>query len=305
MTLMVKKHAATIATMGFRVWEGHPTVMAATHQHHDIELNLVTSGAIEYRMGGREVRVDTGELVVFWAAIPHQLTRVADATAMAWAVFPLSWLRDWRGSEDLSRRLLCGEVLVMPQDAPRDQLDARRWNQMLQRDDERWQRVAALEIEARTRRLAIEGSEHWLATRDVGRGGRSGSATGQRPSTTTRPRTGTGTGTIAAPAEQMVHLLVERFREPLQVADVAATTGLNPTYAMRLFRREVGMTIIEFLTRQRVYEAQHLLVTTDRPVLDVAMDSGFGSISQFHTAFRRIVGTSPRAFRRGAPGIGV
>ncbi len=280
--------------MGFRVWDGRPKIMADTHQHHDIELNFVLSGWIEYRMGGRELAIGAGELGVFWAAAPHQLTRVAEGTTMAWVVFPLSWLRDWRGSEDLTRRMLCGEILVMAQDKTRDPRDVSRWQWMLSQDDDRWRRVAALEVEARTRRLAIEGQDRWIATRH----GDGGAAPRRRPGPHAVDRT------IAQPIEQMITLLVERFREPLRVADVASPTGLNPTYAMRLFRREVGLTIVDFLTRQRVYEAQHLLLTTDRSILDVAMDSGFGSTSQFHTAFRRIVGVSPRAFRRGAPAIG-
>lgn len=286
---MVKKQATRLPPMGFRAWRARPRPMGDTHQHNDIELNLVEAGWVEYLMGGRRIRLEAGRLALFWASVPHQLTRSEPDAAMMWVVFHLEWMRDWQVADELTARLVRGQMLVTTQHGRRDIEDAGRWIQMLGRNDARWRRVAALEVEARVRRLGLEGDGLWVTAA-------SGSARGAR----TSEERGENTAAVTSAVERMALLLTQRFREPLRVADVADHAGLNANYAMRLFRRELGVTIVEFLTRQRVFAAQHLLLTTDHSVLDVALDSGFGSLSRFHVAFRGIVGASPAAFRRAS-----
>jgi transcriptional regulator GlxA family with amidase domain len=100
----------------------------------------------------------------------------------------------------------------------------------------------------------------------------------------------------------MTAFLTRRCREPIAVEDVAAHVSLHPHYAMRLFRKHMGMSIIDYLTRQRVAEVQRRLLTSDEPLLSIAHQSGFGSASRFHQAFRRLTGTTPDRFRRQAAG---
>ena len=57
------------------------------------------------------------------------------------------------------------------------------------------------------------------------------------------------------------------------------------------------MTLREYLTQQRLSQAQRLLATTDSKVVDVAFASGFGSVSQFYDVFTRYCGQSPNHFR--------
>jgi AraC family transcriptional regulator, melibiose operon regulatory protein len=286
--------ATRLPPMGFRAWRTQPRPMENTHQHHDLELNLVEAGWVEYLMGGQRIRIRAGQLALFWAAVPHQMTRVDAGAVMAWVVFPLEWLRDWHLADELTTRLVRGQMLVTRQQPRLDGDDATRWIDMLARDDVRWRRLAALEVEARIGRMALEGDGQWLAADASHRDDTDLAETTGQAAT---PRAGHH---VTSPVERMALLLTEHFRQPLRVDDVAGHVGLNPSYAMRLFRRELGVTIVEFLTRQRVFAAQHLLLTTDRSVLNVALDSGFGSLSQFHAAFRRIVHTSPAAFRRAA-----
>ncbi len=104
-------------------------------------------------------------------------------------------------------------------------------------------------------------------------------------------------------AERLCAYIAQHYAEPISVADIAGAMGLNPTYAMGLFRAAFGRTILSYLTQYRVAHAQRLLATTDRPILDVASECGFGSVSRFYEAFGASCGLSPRAYRlsmRGA-----
>ena len=81
------------------------------------------------------------------------------------------------------------------------------------------------------------------------------------------------------------------------MAEIAEALGFHPNYLMRLFRRVSGMTLLEYIAQQRVALAQRLLATTSLKVIDVAMESGFGSVCRFHTVFARLCGTTPRQYR--------
>jgi AraC family transcriptional regulator, melibiose operon regulatory protein len=73
--------------------------------------------------------------------------------------------------------------------------------------------------------------------------------------------------------------------------------GLNPNYAMTVFREGCGLSLWEYVTRLRISHAQRLLLTTDWTMERVALDCGFGSSSRFFAAFRRICGMTPRQYR--------
>jgi AraC-like DNA-binding protein len=98
--------------------------------------------------------------------------------------------------------------------------------------------------------------------------------------------------------EQMACLIAQRYTERLTVEAIGRAVGLHPNYAMSLFQKSFGTTLIDYLTQHRVSHAQRLLATTDQKIVEIALDSGFGSISRFNDAFRRaITGGSIRCRR--------
>src|SRR6202012_4816587 len=52
-------------------------------------------------------------------------------------------------------------------------------------------------------------------------------------------------------AEQMAQMIARRYAEPLTIDMIAATVNLHPNYAMSLFRKAFGMTLIDYLTQHR------------------------------------------------------
>ena|SRR5476649_1655420 len=96
----------------------------------------------------------------------------------------------------------------------------------------------------------------------------------------------------------MACFIAQRYTERLTVEEIGKFVKLHPNYAMNLFQKTFGTTLINYLTQHRVSHAQRLLVTTDSTIADVAFDSGFNSISRFNDAFRRAGGCSPREYRR-------
>jgi len=56
--------------------------------------------------------------------------------------------------------------------------------------------------------------------------------------------------------------------------------------------------LLKYVTQHRLSHAQRLLVTTDDLVVNIALKSGFGSLSRFNEAFRQAFGCTPREYRR-------
>lgn len=72
---------------------------------------------------------------------------------------------------------------------------------------------------------------------------------------------------------------------------------MNPNYAMSLFKKRCGLTIRGYLAHLRVTHAQRLLLEGNAKVADVALESGFATLSAFYDAFASRVKMSPRQFQ--------
>jgi AraC-like DNA-binding protein len=71
---------------------------------------------------------------------------------------------------------------------------------------------------------------------------------------------------------------------------------------LRTFAKVVGVTPHQYLVRSRLRRAARLLADDARPISDVALDVGFGDLSNFVRTFHRAAGLSPRRFRQAAKG---
>lgn len=109
-------------------------------------------------------------------------------------------------------------------------------------------------------------------------------------------------GPGASADRRRAHAAIERieagFAEPLSLADLAAEAGLSPYHFLRVFRRVTGTTPHQYLVSARLRHAARLLLSSGRPVTDIAYDAGFSDLSNFVRTFHRAVGLSPRAFSR-------
>lgn len=80
----------------------------------------------------------------------------------------------------------------------------------------------------------------------------------------------------------------------------ARQAGLSPFHFLRSFRSVTGVTPHQYLLRSRLRRAARLLSIGDLPVTDVALDCGFGDLSNFVRTFGRAAGLPPAAFRSRA-----
>jgi transcriptional regulator GlxA family with amidase domain len=91
---------------------------------------------------------------------------------------------------------------------------------------------------------------------------------------------------------------VAELHRPLTVGHLARHAGMATRTFARLFREQLGVTPMAWLTEQRILEAQRLLEATDLLVEDVARRCGFGSAVTLRSQLIRRCGTTPSAYRR-------
>jgi transcriptional regulator GlxA family with amidase domain len=110
----------------------------------------------------------------------------------------------------------------------------------------------------------------------------------------------------AAPTGREVRRVVEAIRfvesdaaRPVQLQDLAAIAGMSKYHFLRVFRRLTGVTPHQYLIGARMRRAALGLASSRRPVLDVALDAGFGDLSTFNKRFRATFGLTPTQYRAG------
>jgi AraC family transcriptional regulator len=84
----------------------------------------------------------------------------------------------------------------------------------------------------------------------------------------------------------------------LTLGSLAREAGLSPYHFLRTFEGLTGVTPHQYVLRARLREAAMRLAAEPARVLDIALDCGFGDVSNFNHAFRAEFGVSPRVFRQ-------
>jgi transcriptional regulator GlxA family with amidase domain len=85
--------------------------------------------------------------------------------------------------------------------------------------------------------------------------------------------------------------------EELTLTDLARAAKLSPFHFLRTFQDLTGVTPHQYVMRARLRRAATRLILEPDRILDVALASGFGDVSNFNRAFRSEFASNPRAYR--------
>lgn len=94
-----------------------------------------------------------------------------------------------------------------------------------------------------------------------------------------------------------IDYIYDHLHTRITVASLAACTGLNPSYLSRLFKKETGMTISEYIQSRKVETAKNMLAYSDFSTAQIASILAFSSQSYFTEVFRKRTGMTPLRYR--------
>ncbi|HBE76717.1 MAG TPA: hypothetical protein DDW65_02885 [Firmicutes bacterium] len=95
--------------------------------------------------------------------------------------------------------------------------------------------------------------------------------------------------------------IAENYARTISVQDIAEYVHLTPNYLSSIFKAEMGVKLVDYLTEVRIERAKKLLNTTTARIYEIAEAVGFPNDSYFGTVFKRHVGVTPAEFRGNSP----
>jgi AraC-like DNA-binding protein len=98
---------------------------------------------------------------------------------------------------------------------------------------------------------------------------------------------------------QAKEYLLKNLSADLHLNHVARHLRISPEHLARTFKEETGQTVFTYLQHLRLEKAKTYLIGSDRSIAAIAGMTGFGSLSLFSRNFKRYVGASPLAYRKG------
>ncbi|MGG1484946.1 Ada metal-binding domain-containing protein [Peribacillus castrilensis] len=95
----------------------------------------------------------------------------------------------------------------------------------------------------------------------------------------------------------VIAFLVNQYNQKVELKDIANHVGVSSYYLERLFKKETLETPRSYLEKIRVDKAAYLLTSTSRTNLEICLEVGFQSPSNFYKVFRRMKNCSPSEYR--------
>jgi AraC-like DNA-binding protein len=250
------------------------------HRHDEIEiLFFPNKSPTTVRFGAQIIEIQPEHTVLFWGAIPHQLMHIEDENLQYWVALPPETFLYFDLSPSIVRDVMNGKILVESDQELRsiDLASYPVWKREASSSQPDVRQTLLMSLESRLRRFRPMGA----------------SADSLHPP---QPKLLVHQNKNAF--KNMYDYITLNFRSPINVTSIADAAGLHPNYAISLFKQKCGINISTLITMLRVYEAQRLILTTDQKIVDIAMDTGFNSMSNFYKSFKKITYKNPSDYRQ-------
>lgn len=100
------------------------------------------------------------------------------------------------------------------------------------------------------------------------------------------------------PIRVVKQYIAAHYREALTLEQVSAAAELSPAYFSTIFKKDTGMTFLEYLSKVRMDKAKQLLKETNRTVADICAAVGYSDVRYFTKSFTKYSGLKPNEYRK-------
>ena len=87
--------------------------------------------------------------------------------------------------------------------------------------------------------------------------------------------------------DKMIEYIDEHYQQKLELEDIARIGGYNVAYTSQFFKRQMGISFVDYVLRLRLRDATTQLTSTDEAVARIASSCGFADIKAFNVAFKK------------------
>ena len=98
--------------------------------------------------------------------------------------------------------------------------------------------------------------------------------------------------------KKIFNYIEQNYRDNISLSDIASVAGFNESYFCRFFKGATGRTLVEYLNEYRCHIARRRLENDSDSITEIALESGFSSVSYFSRTFKSYFGVSPNTYRK-------
>jgi len=267
----------TVPVVAYTGWIGK-AARFHVHTEEDWELCYLAGGTADYRVGADDFQLQVGDLLVIRPDMPH--------ICLGWrgerfvTIFRRSFLRS------MSINIRCGRMVGLEIEGIR--IPARTHVVS-------WRRTAVEYLLDRLQQetFAAQPAKHSMCAAllaqlllELARSERDRAAGAAPPDSSAR-RT----------VDRLAAIVEADLANRWTLSELVRRSGYSSTQLSVLFRRATGLSPCQWISQRRVHRACQLLAHSEKTVVEIASEVGFGTRSQFHRVFRQVTGTTPQRYR--------
>ena len=259
----------------------NPVIMDQHHWHNHIEFNYLYSGELLYEFNGQKFTLKQDKFVMFWAGIPHKTLKIKKQKNKNCNLFniyfPIDSFLMWLVNEDLKKQILSGCVLEFP--VPKGYIKPliNIWLDDLHKRNTVAFKAISFDVQS-----IIERYIYSILLSNTNKK--------------------TNKSFFSVKKQKIIitilSYIVNNLESNISVQNLSNIIGNHPNYIQRVFSDFMGVSIHQFIVRTKLRYASVLLKETDLSVLNISLDAGFGSLSQFYKTFNDFFNISPASYRK-------
>lgn len=97
---------------------------------------------------------------------------------------------------------------------------------------------------------------------------------------------------------QILNYIDTNWCNKLSINDLENKFYYNRYYIMKLFKREIGVTIFDYVNNFKIYKSINEIAISNNSMITIAINCGFNSLEYFSETFKNIVGVSPSNYKK-------
>lgn len=101
----------------------------------------------------------------------------------------------------------------------------------------------------------------------------------------------------SSPVDQILMYINEHYAENISLDELEKIFYLDKSYICRIFRKTMGISLVNYLQHKRILQAQQMLLTSDASIIDISLECGFGNIQHFYRVFKKVTQLTPKEYK--------
>ena len=89
----------------------------------------------------------------------------------------------------------------------------------------------------------------------------------------------------------------KNINKEITIDELSSILYFNKTYIMKRFKKDIGLTIIEYINCIRIFNSLYLY-TYNNHIISIAFKSGFNSLEYYSEIFKKVIGVSPTTYKK-------